>query len=206
MRAAIACSSRWRLTSSLPGALLLAAALLGSSASARGSGPDGPEAVRIYLSEEEALAQAYPAAECWRTTEWAPDSVAMRDIEFTLGWRIAEESFRIHEARDGGRSLGQALVVDQLGLYHPITTLVALGPDAAVAHVALMVFRESRGDAVKRRRFLRQYEGKGLSDPIRLNRDIQGVTGATVSARSMNASVRKALAVITAFRAEKAVP
>ena len=56
------------------------------------------------------------------------------------------------------------------------------------------------------KRFLRQYEGKTLADPIRLNRDIQGVTGATVSSRSMNATVRKALALISAYRAEEFEP
>ena len=64
----------------------------------------------------------------------------------------------------------------------------------------MMVYRESRGGEVRRRRFLVQYEGKSLGSPIRINRDIIGVTGATLSVRAMNAGVKKTLGIIeTAF-------
>ena len=69
-----------------------------------------------------------------------------------------------------------------------------------VESVHVMVFRESRGGEVRRRRFLAQYDGKSLRSPIRINRDIVGVTGATLSVRAMNAGVKKSLAVVqTAF-------
>jgi hypothetical protein len=57
-----------------------------------------------------------------------------------------------------------------------------------------MVYREDRGDEVGHRRFLRQYRGKRLSDPIRTHRDIVNVTGATISVQSLNRGVRRALA------------
>ncbi|PIQ82443.1 MAG: FMN-binding protein, partial [Candidatus Omnitrophica bacterium CG11_big_fil_rev_8_21_14_0_20_64_10] len=56
--------------------------------------------------------------------------------------------------------------------------------------------RESRGGEIRRKRFLSQYRGKGISSPVRINQDIINVTGATLSVRSMNAQVRKALAVV----------
>jgi len=192
MRAAIACSSPW-----LPISRALAIPLLLLAALAARAEERVPE--KVYLDLDEALALAFPGAESWNRFHWVPDAQARLALERRLGWRLEEREFLIHEAVRGGESLGRALQVDQLGLYQPITSLVAVTPENSVRAVALMVFRESRGDAVKRRRFLRQYEGKTLRDPIRLNRDIHGITGATVSVRSMNVSVRKALAVMAVF-------
>jgi hypothetical protein len=49
---------------------------------------------------------------------------------------------------------------------------------------------------VARQFFLRQYRGKELADPIRLNRDIINISGATISVHSVNEGVRKTLALV----------
>ena len=61
-----------------------------------------------------------------------------------------------------------------------------------------MVYRETRGGDVKRERFLSQYRGKTVRDPISTNRDIINISGATLSVRSMNAGVKRVLAELTA--------
>ena len=52
-------------------------------------------------------------------------------------------------------------------------------------------------EEVSRRRFLNQYRGKGPDSPLRINRDILNITGATVSSRAVTLGVKKVLA---AFR------
>ena len=94
--------------------------------------------------------------------------------------------------------MGYAIVGDEIGLYKPITFLVKISEARRVESVQVMVYRESRGGEVRRQRFLRQYKGKGGKSPIRINRDVIGVTGATLSVRALNAGVKKALAVVQA--------
>ena len=62
--------------------------------------------------------------------------------------------------------------------------------------MAILVYRESRGGEVRRQRFLRQYRGKDGRDPIRINRDIINITGATMSVRALNTGVRKSLSLL----------
>jgi hypothetical protein len=62
-----------------------------------------------------------------------------------------------------------------------------------------MTYRERRGDAVKRKRFLRQFEGKTAQDPIMVNRDVVHLTGATVSSWSIAAGVKKAVVLFDAL-------
>lgn len=70
---------------------------------------------------------------------------------------------------------------------------VALKPDGRVKEVILMVYRESIGGEIKNKRFMKQYRGKNYRSKIRLNRDIQGITGATLSSRAIAHGVKKAV-------------
>ena len=90
-------------------------------------------------------------------------------------------------------------MLEEKGRFKPITFLVHIGPGRQVQLVLVMVYRESRGDGVRRQRFLKQFQGREADDPLRLNRDVVGVTGATLSSRALAAGVRKAL-VLTAVR------
>ena len=56
-----------------------------------------------------------------------------------------------------------------------------------------------RKSEVRRSRFLRQYRGKSSADPIRINRDIINITGATLSVRALNTGIKKQLVLVEAF-------
>jgi Na+-translocating ferredoxin:NAD+ oxidoreductase RnfG subunit len=58
-----------------------------------------------------------------------------------------------------------------------------------------MIYREPRGYEVKEKRFLRQYHNKTIDDSIEVNRDIKNISGATISAHSVSAGVREAVAI-----------
>ena len=82
------------------------------------------------------------------------------------------------------------------GLHQPITFATRLSPRGAVERLEIMVYREPRGDEVRDARFRRQFEGKTAQDPLRLNRDIDAVSGATVSSASMASGVRRAAILV----------
>lgn len=158
--------------------------------------PDGPEAVTVYLTQDEALQKAFPKADTLWSTLWTPTEKQRRQIERRLGWRLEEPHFTIFQAQKNNIPLGVAVIAEQVGLYKPITFLVKVDPQGQADGVWIMVYRESRGGEVRRQRFLTQYKGKKTNDPIRINRDIIGITGATLSVRALNAGVKKILTVI----------
>lgn len=182
---------RLRTAALLPLLLLLAAAPL--------SGQRGGE--QVLLTPAEALREVFPAAASYASRPWRPDAAARAALEERLGRPLREAEFpflAVYDARS--RFLGWALVTEERGKYRPITFMVGVAPDGRVQDVAVMVYREDRGGEVRRRRFLNQYRGRDARDPIRIDRDIVNVSGATISVRSVNAGVRKTLAVVeTAF-------
>jgi len=69
--------------------------------------------------------------------------------------------------------------------------MLALEPDGKVKDAVVLELKERRGRPVKERRFLDQFFGKTIQDPIKLNKDIKGVAGATISSRGMSNGIRK---------------
>jgi len=150
----------------------------------------------IYLTLEDALKAVFPDADEVLTETIRLGDESRQRVAQAVGHPLLEESFTVYRGLTSGRTVGYAIVGEELGKFRPITSIVMVGADGIVKDVHVMVYRESRGEEVKRRRFLHQYEHKGAEDPIRINRDINGISGATISVRSMNAQVRKVIHVI----------
>ena len=105
---------------------------------------------------------------------------------------VAVLSKTVHSWRapDGGR-----LFVDQvLGKHEMITLALALDAGGAVRGLEILDYRESYGGQVRDPAWRRQFTGKRDGAPLRLDRDIHGLSGGTLSARHVTEGVRRLLA------------
>lgn len=169
----------------------------------------GAPSAQASMSERQAIIKVFPEAQAFATDSLRPDSATRAVLERELGRPLYEPVYPVRRIFAGTRFLGFTLVTDERGKYRPITMLIAVDSTRRVAGVQILVYREPRGGEVAREFFLRQYRGKTIGDPIRLNRDIINISGATISVHSVNAGVRKTLALIERFFASpvsRAVP
>jgi len=173
-------------------ALTLALALLAAGA-ARAARP------QVLMAEEEAVARILGPLEKTNRREFVIDAAARARIAAALGAPVLDERVTFVEGERDGETVGWVYVGSEKGLYEPITFAVGITPGGSVKDVEILVYRESRGGEVSRRRFLNQYRGKGPGSPLRLNLDILNITGATVSSRSVTLGVKKALAAFQAL-------
>lgn len=65
--------------------------------------------------------------------------------------------------------------------------------DGRIDHVRVLVYRESRGQEVRQSSFLKQFKNAKLAPDDRLDRDIDGIVGATLSVGAMERMARLAL-------------
>jgi Na+-translocating ferredoxin:NAD+ oxidoreductase RnfG subunit len=173
----------------------------------------GVLAGQTLLTERQALHKVFPTARLSAVDTLRPDSAARAALEQRLGRPLYEPAFVVRRLYGPTRAdfLGYALVTEERGKYRPITMLIGVDTALRVAGVQILVYREPRGGEVSREYFLRQYRGKSTGDPIRLNRDIINISGATISVQSVSAAVRKTLAVLerytrnSAFAAPRAI-
>jgi hypothetical protein len=152
----------------------------------------------VFLHENEAPAAVVPDAERSERLEFAVTPELRTRVEARLAGvtpSLWEERWIVFRAVRGDRTLGHALVVEEIGKHRPITFVVGVRPDGSVADVAVMAYREAYGGEIGSQRFLQQYRGKRPTDGIRPARDIMNVAGATLSVEAASRAVRKAQAI-----------
>jgi hypothetical protein len=153
----------------------------------------------VYMNEEENLKIMFPKSERVRkdTIKLNPEKKSL--IEERIGWKFPEESFDVYIGETGAQIDGYAVVQNTIGKHKPMTYMVGIDHKGFVSDVELLVFREARGSEVRQKRFNAQYEGKSVLDPVRINRDIINITGATMSVRSMTAGIKRVLVLVDEF-------
>jgi len=153
----------------------------------------------VFLSEEEAVKLMFPKSEHIRKELLTvpPDKKTL--IESRIGWKFPEESFEVYIGETGTHIDGYALVQNTIGKHKPMTYMVGIDAHGLVSNVELLVFREARGSEVRTKRFNVQYEGKSVLDPVRINKDIINISGATMSVRSMTAGIKRVLVLVDEF-------
>ena len=152
----------------------------------------------VYLTLDQASKTLFPGAQIERKD--VPSTHEFREkLTKALGRvtpTVWEDEYVTFIARQNNQIVGYAIVIDEIGKVNPFTLMVSTTPQFKVRDVAVMVYRETRGGEITQKRFLAQYKGKGSSDPLLLNRDIVGISGATLSVQGANRAVHKALAVL----------
>jgi Na+-translocating ferredoxin:NAD+ oxidoreductase RnfG subunit len=155
--------------------------------------------IDVYLTEEQALKLLFPKSQRVRAEELRLMPDQKTRIQERIGWKFPEETFRAFKAETNGTVDGFAVIQETIGKHRPITYMVGVTPEGKVSDVEILVYRESKGSEVRMKRFNYQYEGKTALDPIRINKDIINITGATMSVRSVSAGVKRVLVLIDEF-------
>lgn len=85
-----------------------------------------------------------------------------------------------------------AWILDETGKTEPITVGLVIA-DGKIRQLKVLVFRESRGSEVRHEFFTRQFRDARLDGNGRLDRPIDGISGATLSVRALTRLARLAL-------------
>jgi hypothetical protein len=153
----------------------------------------------VYLREEDGIKIMFPKSERIRKDVIWLGSEKKSLIEERIGWKFPEESFEVYIGETGAQIDGYAVVQNTIGKHKPMTYMVGVDNKGFVSDIELLVFREARGSEVRQKRFNAQYEGKSVLDPVRINKDIINISGATMSVRSMSAGIKRVLVLIDEF-------
>ena len=153
----------------------------------------------VFLTEEESLKLMFPSSERIRKDLLRLTEEKKTHIEERIGWKFPKEFFKVFIGETDTHIDGYAIMQNTIGKHKPMTYMVKVDNQGQVSNVELLVFREARGSEVRTKRFNVQYEGKTCLDPVRINRDIINISGATMSVRSMSAGVKRVLVLIDEF-------
>lgn len=155
--------------------------------------------LEIYFSEDEAAQVMFPDSEKIRRETLTLTAEQKAFVEGAIGWEFPETSFDVFIGETRGKVDGYALIQNTIGKHRPITYMVGVTATGECMNFEVMVYREARGNEIATKRFNYQYQGKTIGDPIRINRDIINITGATMSVRSASAGVKRVLVLVNEF-------
>jgi len=155
---------------------------------------------QAYLHEADAARAIFP-----ESTGSARRQIDLSDAEVAalskaMGRRVDARSYPYLEVRSEKGTLGFIFMLDVIGESLPITFAIGVTVDGALQDVQVRVFREPQGEAIQEKRFRRQFVGKHSKDPITLDKDIDAISGATISSRSATFAARKGLLLAEVVR------
>ncbi|MEP9410083.1 MAG: FAD:protein FMN transferase [Candidatus Brocadia sp.] len=154
---------------------------------------------QVFLEEEEALSKVFAGCDRVESEFITLTPEGLEYFKGLLKRPDIETTFQVYIGKKGGVADRYAIITEEMGCFHPITWILSTDTEGKIRDIAVMIYRESRGQEVSRRRFLQQFEGKSLKDPLSTNKDIIRITGATVSVQAVCRGVKKMLAFINEF-------
>ena len=102
----------------------------------------------------------------------------------------------VSEVRDSSGLLGYWVESEVASRSGPFRLNILLDKHFVVRRAAVISYKWTHGRGVGRRSFASQFEGKGPKDPIEIGKDIDAVSGATISCDAMARGVREAIKLL----------
>lgn len=139
----------------------------------------------IYKTTEDYVNQAFAAApqaeKIWITGD------VKTQVEKILGRDFKQ--LRAEYWREGNKSVW---ILEEIGKYKPITTGFTV-TGGKIEDVKVLVYRESHGWEVKYPFFTKQFKQVALTEDYDLDKNIDGISGATLSVNALKKMARLAL-------------
>jgi Na+-translocating ferredoxin:NAD+ oxidoreductase subunit G len=153
----------------------------------------GAASARVLLTQEQALAEAFPALVPERRTAFLTDEQAKR-FEVLSGEPAPTRVVTYYVAARDGAPAGVAWFDTHLVRTLPETLLVVTDPGGFIRKVEVLSFEEP-AEYLPRPRWFEQFSGRRLDRDLAPGRGIPAVTGATLTSRAVTAASRRCLAL-----------
>ncbi len=142
-----------------------------------------------YLTVEQAQEAIFPGEKFTRSF------IRLTKEQVQAIERRSDANLRNKEVQVWKTSRGGFFIVDEVvGKHEFITYAIGLNTDGTVKQIEIMTYRESYGYEVRNADWRAQFVGKNASAPLKLNKDIKNISGATLSCRHIADGVKRVLA------------
>jgi len=157
------------------------------------------------ITVDKALKQLFPKADSFNKKVFSLSAQQIHQIEETAKLTFNgthSERITVYVTKEKDKIVGYAFEDTVIGKWGPIHYLLALNPEGTILQIIILDYQEIRGKPIAKKRFLRQYQNKGIDDELQLRKDIDGISGATISSRSLTDGARKIVRVYHLMRSD----
>ncbi len=155
-----------------------------------------PGGATVFLAKDEALSLAFPGVDRIEERVFILTDEQKRLVQTMARAPLDTKLWTIHVGWRGGTVQGYAVIESHVVRTLPETCMVVVDPQGSAQRVEILAFHEPP-EYLPTARWIEQFKGRALDGELKLNAGIHAITGATLSARAMTDSVRRALALVT---------
>jgi hypothetical protein len=149
---------------------------------------------KVFLSQEEALKLAFPAASVERKTAFLTTEQQHEAQKLSGDDLLPSALVAYYVATDAGREIGTAYFDTHIVRTMPETVMVVVDAAGRVSRIEVLSFLEPE-EYLPRPHWYEQFQGKPLDDELSMKRGIRPIAGATLTARATTDAARRALAL-----------
>jgi Na+-translocating ferredoxin:NAD+ oxidoreductase RnfG subunit len=151
-----------------------------------------------YMTKTEALILAFGESAQVETANLFLTETELDEITKRSGVRPDSALYTLYVGKAENSVVGYAAIEAATVRTHPETVLVVLDPKGQVRFVEILAFFEPE-EYLPSKRWLDQFKGRRLSSTLKVSAEIQGITGATLSAQAVTRQVRKTAAILNKY-------
>ncbi|MDX1828201.1 MAG: FMN-binding protein [Lutibacter sp.] len=125
------------------------------------------------------------------------------DLNKELPIKITDSNFK--KINIDSKNLGYYYQGKAFGKVDYFDFLVIFNSNLVIKKVKILVYREDRGGEIGSKRWLKQFIGKSVDNSLKYGNDIAGISGATISAKSITFQMEKLLQSISILHRKKII-
>lgn len=146
-----------------------------------------------YLSANEAQKILLPRADRFELKSVELTGEQIDKIKELSGVRQRTKNPKIWQAYAKNEVVGWFFIDEVIGKHEFITFAAAISPDGKVLGIEVMSYRETHGGEVRKPEWRKQFNGKTIDNPFKLDVDVSNISGATLSCRNLLDGVKRLL-------------
>jgi Na+-transporting NADH:ubiquinone oxidoreductase subunit C len=148
-----------------------------------------------YLTVEQAQKLCFADATAFVPADVKLTREQMKALERNSGVRVRVDTQQLWRAQAGETFLGWLIRDEVLGKHEFIQWVLALNHDGSVRQIEILDYRETYGYEIRNEKWRAQFTGKRHGAKLKLDGDIQNISGATLSCRHIGDGVKRLLAL-----------
>lgn len=147
----------------------------------------------VYLTPEAVRGALFPNATQFIDRSLTLTKAQAKHIAKASSVRVNSTQVKVMAAYANEHALGTLFIDQVYGKHEFITYALSLDLSGTVSGLEIMEYRESYGDQIRNVNWRRQFFGTKYGQPLRIDEDIQNISGATLSCVHITNGVRRLL-------------
>ena len=125
---------------------------------------------------------------------WEDKEVELKEVQIPSSMleKLSIKNIELYTVKESNDNIAYAYFTDAPSKIDKFTYMIIFDLNLKIMYTEVLKYRENYGAEICSKRFLRQFEGKSNGIDLEFDEDIDGVSGATISSKSITISVKKA--------------